>query len=469
MLKNNTDVDAWQKKAEKRLKELLQNGPIQMRGDQKMLSSFTVKNFKSYIEATLPLSTVTFLIGANGSGKSNALEALRFVGWLGQGKRLDDIERDINKQDTLLRGKPTELFRKGYNSFDLIFQVERHYVLDLEIQNRKNHLIILHENLKEGDRNVPMYQIVSEPSDFSDEITVAYDNYSKGPNKKMLPCSNRQAVFYQLISPSRFNVEQSKRRIPPVTQKLKDIFANIIFLDPQPSRMRDYAQSGEDIKISEDGGNVSAVLQQICKDQTNKKKLLDFICSLPEQNIKDITFEETRIGAVLLYLSESFGDSDAVAAPLLSDGTLRVLAIAAALLGAPENALVVIEEIDNGIHPSRAKYLVDQIYSIAKERHIQLLVTTHNPALMNAVPLEELGSVLCCYRDDQDGSSKIVRLGNLSRFSELATRDSLGNLATSETLESAVKDTTTDRERIEKNLAWLDEFEKDVKGRLEGK
>ena len=38
-----------------------------------MLSSLSIKNFKSYIEATLPLASVTFLIGPNASGKSNAL------------------------------------------------------------------------------------------------------------------------------------------------------------------------------------------------------------------------------------------------------------------------------------------------------------------------------------------------------------------------------------------------------------
>ena len=56
-----------------------------------MLTSLTLRNFKSYQEATLSLAPITFLIGANASGKSNALEAIRLLSWLAKGSRLDDI------------------------------------------------------------------------------------------------------------------------------------------------------------------------------------------------------------------------------------------------------------------------------------------------------------------------------------------------------------------------------------------
>jgi len=81
---------------------------------------------------------------------------------------------------------------------------------------------------------------------------------------------------------------------------------------------------------------------------------------------------------------------------LLSDGTLRVLAIsqrdealcaiAAAMLSATEGSLVVIEEIDNGVHPNRAKHLLASIRDIAEQRKLRVLLSTHNPALMDALP-----------------------------------------------------------------------------------
>ena len=65
-------------------------------------------------------------------------------------------------------------------------------------------------------------------------------------------------------------------------------------------------------------------------------------------------------GEVYLELVENFGNQErSQSAGLLSDGTLRVLAIAAALLSVQEGSTVVIEEVDNGIHPSRARQLLE--------------------------------------------------------------------------------------------------------------
>lgn len=89
----------------------------------------------------------------------------------------------------------------------------------------------------------------------------------------------------------------------------------------------------------------------------------------------------------MVQLTESFGGKDCVwDIPVLSDGTLRVLAVAAALLSAPEGSLVIIEEIDNGVHPSRAGMLLENIQRVAESRGVRVLVTTHNPELMDALP-----------------------------------------------------------------------------------
>lgn len=54
-----------------------------------MLTEFTLANFKSYSTNRLPLGSVTVLIGANATGKSNAFEGLRFLSWLPQRQKLD--------------------------------------------------------------------------------------------------------------------------------------------------------------------------------------------------------------------------------------------------------------------------------------------------------------------------------------------------------------------------------------------
>ncbi|MBD3265140.1 AAA family ATPase, partial [bacterium] len=75
-----------------------------------MIRSISIRNFKSYKEAELKFSPLTMLIGANASGKSNAIEAIRLLSWLAKGQRLDDIERNIQGAENLVRGQARDLF-----------------------------------------------------------------------------------------------------------------------------------------------------------------------------------------------------------------------------------------------------------------------------------------------------------------------------------------------------------------------
>ncbi|MEA3642247.1 MAG: ATP-binding protein, partial [Lamprobacter sp.] len=291
----------------------------------------------------------------------------------------------------------------------------------------------------------------------TDEIGVAYNNFLRGPIKPHIPCSNRQAIFFQLETPGRFEAAHStsQRIIPKVVRSLRETLREIVFLDPHPSRMRDYAYAKDDV-IKEDGSNLSAVLYKIANAEHGIAPLLDFIRSLPEQDITDVQFIKTDRNDLMVRLVESFGDQQrTMDAPLLSDGTLRVLAVGAALLTAPQGALVIIEEIDNGVHPSRAEALVRQIRGIASARGLRVLLTSHNPALLDALPDDALGDVVCCYRDPVDGDSRLVRLGDLDRYPELIAQGPLGQLMTQRVLDRFVKDESTAEQRQAAALDWL--------------
>ena len=163
-----------------------------------------------------------------------------------------------------------------------------------------------------------------------------------------------------------------------------------------------------------------------------------------------------------MEVTENFGEQKQKwDATLLSDGTLRVLAVAAALLSAPENSLVVIEEVDNGVHPSRAGMLLSAMLDLATRRHIRLLLSTHNPALMDAVPDRALGDVGFCYRDPEQGDSRLVSLADLPDYPALAARASLGELASSRVIERYAKSGLSPEEKKEKALAWLDSLDED--------
>jgi len=435
-----------------------------------MIASILIKNFKSYKFASIPLTTMTFMIGSNASGKSNALEAIRLFCLLAKGSRLDDIERMIQGGDTLIRGRSVDLFYDAQQSLTLGCHIDapgNWNDLNVEIGLFGDQLIISGESITNNSENLPLYKIEGTPSHHTDGVDVMYNNFKRGKNKPHIPCSNRQAIFYQLETPSRFdkNHEDSQRIIPAVSKAFRDALRNIIFLDPRPDSMRGYPYAKDD-ELKEDGSNLSSVLFKICSEgDDSKNKLLGFVRSLPEQDIVDIKFIQTDRNDVMVRLVESFGQQErTVDAPLLSDGTLRVLSIGAALFNAQNGALVIIEEVDNGVHPSRAEDLIKQIQAIASERQIHVLLTSHNPALLDALPDETLGDVICCYRDPKDGDSRMIKLADMDRFPELVAQGPLGQLMTKRIIERYLKDSTTPTERLKKAISWLDQLKKESAG-----
>ncbi|HNN98368.1 MAG TPA: AAA family ATPase, partial [Pseudomonadota bacterium] len=127
----------------------------------------------------------------------------------------------------------------------------------------------------------------------------------------------------------------------------------------------------------------------------------------------------------------------------------------AAMLSADESSLVVIEEIDNGVHPSRARHLLTQIRDIAERRKLRVLLSTHNPALLDALPDSAIPDVVFCYRDPQNGASRLLRLSDFVDYPELIAQGSLGQLATSGLLERVVKAGGSEQDRQARAQAWL--------------
>ena len=70
---------------------------------------------------------------------------------------------------------------------------------------------------------------------------------------------------------------------------------------------------------------------------------------------------------------------------IVSEGTLRVLAICALAVNPWGGSLLAFEEPENGIHPRRLELIVDLLTSLAIVQGRQVIVTTHSPLLCNAV------------------------------------------------------------------------------------
>jgi hypothetical protein len=111
--------------------------------------------------------------------------------------------------------------------------------------------------------------------------------------------------------------------------------------------------------------------------------------------------------------------------------------------------------IDNGVHPSRAHHLLSQIRDIAERRKLRVLLSTHNPALLDALPDSAIPDVVFCYRDPQNGASRLLRLSDFADYPELIAQGTLGQLATSGLLDRLVKQGRSEAERRSQSQAWL--------------
>ena len=435
-------------------------------GDEPMLSSFTIKNFKSYRNATLKLAPLTVLIGANASGKSNAIEGLRLLSWIAAGNRLGSFRYVARNRERVIGGSMSELGFRGIDTFTFCCALTEadwnQYAITLNVRE-DDELHIEDERVTGPGSCVPLFEVVTPSSGTLSDMFVAYNNFARGGIKPQISCSDQLTVLWQLTSPARFfrGHSRAKKTIPETCRKLHQQLSKITFLNPRPSLMRNYSFRSERT-LSEGGANLSGVLYNLCRNPNHRDELLDLIHALPEQDIKGIDFIKTPRGEVMITLTETFdGHTSRYDATLLSDGTLRVLAIAAAILSAP-SGLVVIEEIDNCVHPNRAVELLSRIARIAKRRNIRVLISSHNPALLDAIPDESVPDVVCCYRDPKDGSSRLIRLNDVPDYPELVAQGTVGHLMTHGIVGRYVKGHPDSEERKARVRAWLKDLRREV-------
>lgn len=96
-----------------------------------------------------------------------------------------------------------------------------------------------------------------------------------------------------------------------------------------------------------------------------------------------------------------------------SDGTIRLFDLIEILLSADQEKVYVIDEINRRFHPLLTYHFVEKYLEIAKQRHLQLIVTTHESRLMDFSLLrkDEINFV----NRDETGCSEIY---SFERFGE---------------------------------------------------
>lgn len=417
-----------------------------------MLTRLHLTNFKNFADATLELGPFTVLVGTNASGKSNVRDALRFLHGIGRGYSFAEIVgRKYSEAGELqwsgIRGGLLEIARIGAASFTLeigfSFPVPvlgavgkgGDYLVEVGVQGRTMQGRF-EQLLADGQGLVLKAKSIDMAIGSIGHVVYGLGNDDEG--RAGTSVLNDRSVLGQLVDGQRLltdgSVEAMTKKVMPVFAEIIRLFSAIRFLDPDADSMRRPSVPGA-TRLGDRGENLSAVLLDICSDPAQKQTLMAWLAELTPMDVVDFEFPSDLTGAVLAVLVERSGRK--VSAYSASDGTLRFLAILAALLGRERGKCYFIEEIDNGLHPARLHLLVELIERQTAAGHVQVIASTHSPQLLDLLSPASREHASLIYRLPDSDDARITRIVDLPNVKDVLQSDSLAELHASGWLENA--------------------------------
>jgi len=360
-------------------------------------------------------------MGTNASGKSNVRDAFRFLHGIGRGYKLAEIFGEKYQNGTIqwhgIRGGIAEIAYSNAEAFRLEIAFEtysgglmpEYYTYQIEVEPRHpNRPRVRRESLH---MNQEMLFETHPEQDNPQHIKISIKpggDYRKGRTPVMIA---DQPILSQILHEEGLDErnDTAAQNVRRGIQAAMSTFSAMRFLNLSPTAMRNPAFPGQ--PLGDRGENLSSVLHNICKDPSRKCALMAWVRALTPMDVQDFMFKPDQVGRILVYLVED--EERQTSAYSASDGTLRFLAIAAALLESDDSRFYFLEELENGIHPTRLHLLLDLIeQNVAKEQN-QVIATTHSPSLVRLVSGQTLDYTSLIYRLEDQPDGHIRRLMDL--------------------------------------------------------
>jgi predicted ATPase len=387
-----------------------------------MIDSLCLQHFKNFREARLQLGPLTVLIGANASGKSNIRDAFRFLHGIGLGYGLAEIlgEKYVGGEKVWggIRGGTREVAYWGTDTFALKVQLDfktLKSIQDLRLFRVADYSIEV--GTQEHGERPPLIESESLSCDsfagFTSKrledrkfIKVSFRRESEsGKHPPAKTYLSSAPVVYQIVEDDKDTRRSRSARL--FSRALVREFESFRFLDLSPTQMRIPSLPGQTM-LGDRGENLSSVLLAICESPAQKEALLEWIKKLTPMDVDDLHFERDAAGRILLSLVES--DGRTISALGASDGTLRFLGVLAALFGPTPASFYFIEELENGIHPTRLGLLIDLIENQTRRRNIQVVATSHSPLVLQFLSEEAFQNASIVYRLPDQPDARIKRI-----------------------------------------------------------
>jgi len=404
-----------------------------------MLQQLQLTNFKSFAGESdpIPFAPVTILVGANASGKSNVFDAIRFLQGIGMGLSIAEIltgkwegGREVYPP---LRGGVQEVCWTAEDVFKIRATVELVAEEAGECLWTPPRFTCRHGI---ACKCTPEPLVDSESLDGDPRLGIEIPSELV---ESECPCT--ESLLYSIsVGPGTGTGSPDtcvSEHTHAAARLLIDTYSGARFLDLRPSEMKDYVPVAAP-ELGTHGENLSAVVHRICQDKERKSLFLEWLARLCAPQVNDVQFDRTATGRVLVQLAERDGQDTLISAESVSDGTLRFMAVLAAMFTAPEGSLFLLEEIENGLHPTRVHLLVELLEQFAESRNLQIIGTTHSPQVLLSLSEQALRSAVLFARPEETAGTITRRLGDLPHFDEVAQKTQIDRLFTTGWLEQAL-------------------------------
>ncbi|WP_438039390.1 AAA family ATPase [Sorangium sp. So ce128] len=378
-----------------------------------MITRIEVDGFKSLRGFGLDLEPLTAIVGPNGAGKSNLLDALHLLSRLAQTSVTEALKGGrgaIRDQFSRLRDGAAE---KISISVEMLLDTTSHPSWEEPFVTRVLHRTeigraVLSSGIEDITIDEQRFVILDDPA--ADtwiarhpelEPLVRYDVPSLARKKesvfKVEGARPATGPDTRVIRWNHFGLEwdpgslgdlpgrgvmagaRSASLLAKVAKELSAI--RIVHFEPSKLRLSSDRAAGPTLTI--DGSNLPTALVALAPAARAQIRA-DLAELIPGFRSFEVVPADEE-----LRLEVEFTDGARVPARVLSDGTLRLIALLTLLRGSPPGALIAVEEPENGIYPGRLRALIDKLVDATTPGGDvlppQVLLTSHSPALVAAL------------------------------------------------------------------------------------
>ena len=394
-----------------------------------MITELRLRNWKSFFDATLFIDPITVIIGTNASGKSNIFDALKLLSALASPIDIMDIAKNV-------RGGAEGIIRRGEQMCNLTITMEGDksseqliYEVALAFDEQRN-IYIKDESLILATTKKNLVMFERKDLDEMNKSLVSVALYTEG-KPRYQNFSAKTSVLSQI------EYVNCVRRIKDSTLTVVNNLRKIRLSNPIPERMRDFAPLSK--TIAEDASDLAGYLANLDEElkSVTYKAILKYLKPLPDRDIKSIRADKIPMtDKAMLFCTEEWttGHTQEQSALGMSDGTLRFAGIIAMLITAEDKALILLEELDKGVHPSRAKDLVKMLKEIGKQKKLDIICTTHNATFVDELGPQMIPFISYIKRNEENGCTDIHLLEENEQLARLMASKSVGDMMTNNDL-----------------------------------